>query len=339
MDIKPNEICFLNYINGLNHSNNLPDYWKYYYGINPNIVVPKLIKSGLLEFKIDIEKNISLLTVPQLKDLLKNNDLPVTGNKPDLVTRILGNIDVSYLKSKFPEKRFVLTKSGKDLIDKHYLLIVNQKENYNFNNNDILEIYQKFPNMDNKNRLVELFNYVIQKDILKKEYSDLELRVFQFYNFYLKIDSFNEALFYYVVEYKLKLFNYQTINSEVHLNDASYIEFDNDFINKFKNIISLTNSSDIDLKNIIDTEQITSNLPFKYFSNDECFRILIDLLNNKPFNISNYEIAKPSKNSPDYMYYGFSDNELLNNTQKIKINIKEKSNNIINNFFNKLFKK
>lgn len=339
MDIKPNEICFLNYINGLNHSDNLPDYWKYNYGINPNIVVPKLIQLGLLEFKIDIEKNISLLTVPQLKGLLRSNDLPVIGNKPDLITRILGNIDLSYLESKFPEKRFVLTKNGKDLIDKHYLLIVNQKENYNFDNNDILEIYKKFPNMDNKNRLIELFNYAIQKDILKKEYSDLELRVFQFYNFYLKIDLFDEALFYYIIEYKLKLFNFRTIDSKVYLDDATYINFDNTFIAKFKNIISLTNASNIDLKNIIDTEKITSDLPFKYFSNEECFKILIDLLNNKPFNISNYKISKPSKNSPDYIYYGFSDNELFNNAQTIKINIKEKSNNIINNFFNKLFKK
>ena len=333
--IKPNEICFLNYINGLNHSNNLPDYWKYNYGINPNIVVSKLITSGLLEFKVNIEKNISILTVPQLKEVLKDNNLPVKGKKSDLIKRILGNIDTSYLEKQFPEKRFLLTKKGEELIDRYYLFIINQKENYSFDNNDILEIYQKFPNTDNKYKLIELFNYVIQKDILKKEYSDLELRVLQFYNFYLKIDSFNEALFYYIVEYKLKLFNYRTIDSKVYLDDVSYIEFDNGFINKFKNIISLTNASNMDLKNIIDTEQITSKLPFKYFSNDECFKILIDLLNDKPFNVSNYKIAKPSKNNPNYIYYGYNDEDLFN----IKTQIKEKSNNVISNFLDKLFKK
>lgn len=332
--IKPNEICFLNYINGLNHSNNLPDYWKYNYGINPNIVVSKLITSGLLEFKVNIEKNISILTVPQLKEVLKDNNLPVKGKKSDLIERILGNIDTSYLEKQFPEKRFLLTKKGEELIDRYYLFIINQKENYSFDNNDILEIYQKFPNTDNKYKLIELFNYVIQKDILKREYSDLELRVLQFYNFYLKIDSFNEALFYYIVEYKLKLFNYRTIDSKVYLDDVSYIEFDNSFINKFKNIISLTNASNMDLKNIIATEQITSKLPFKYFSDDECFKILIDLLNDKPFNLKNYKINKPTKNSSNYTYYGYNDEDLFN----IKTQIKEKSNNVINNFLDRLFK-
>lgn len=332
--IKPNEICFLNYINGLNHSNNLPDYWKYNYGINPNIVVSKLITSGLLEFKVNIEKNISILTVPQLKEVLKDNNLPVKGKKSDLIERILGNIDTSYLEKQFPEKRFLLTKKGEELIDRYYLFIINQKENYSFDNNDILEIYQKFPNTDNKYKLIELFNYVIQKDILKREYSDLELRVLQFYNFYLKIDSFNEALFYYIVEYKLKLFNYRTIDSKVYLDDVSYIEFDNSFINKFKNIISLTNASNMDLKNIIATEQITSKLPFKYFSDDECFKILIDLLNDKPFNLKNYKINKPTKNNSNYTYYGYNDEDLFN----IKTQIKEKSNNVINNFLDRLFK-
>lgn len=339
MDIKPNEICFLNYINGLNHSNNLPDYWKYNYGINPNIVVPKLIQLGLLEFKVNIKENISILTIPQLKEVLRDNNLTVKGKKSDLIARILGNIDISYLENKFPEKRFLMTEKGKKIVDKYYLLIINQKENYNFNNNDILEIYQKYPEEDNQNRLIKLFNNVIQKDILKRNYTDLELRINQFYNFYLKIDLFDEALFYYIIEYKLKLFNFRTIDSEVYLDDATYINFENIFIDKLKNIISLTNASDIDLKNIIDTEKITSDLPFKYFSNEECFKILLDLLNNKPFSISNYKISKPSKNSTNYIYYGYSDDELLNNTQKTKMYIKEKSNNIISNFLYKFFRK
>lgn len=71
MEITPNEICFLNYINGLDHSDNLPDYWKYTYGINPDKVTKKLIDTGLLEFRINIEANISKLTVPQLKEVLK----------------------------------------------------------------------------------------------------------------------------------------------------------------------------------------------------------------------------------------------------------------------------
>lgn len=335
MKIKPNEICFLNYIDGLDHSNNLPDYWKYNYGINPNRVTKKLIDMGFLEFRLDIERNISELTIPQLKELLKSNDLPLKGKKNDLISRIFENIDLTYLEEKFPTKKYCLTNNGKNLIENYYLFIINQKEYYNFKDEDILAIYQKFPDKDNKAKLIELFNFVIQNDLLKKDYSDLNLRISELYKFYLKIDLYNEALFYYIVSYKLKLFNFSTHETNIYLSDVSYINFDSTFSKELKNIISLTNASYTDLKNIIDTEQITTSLPFKYFSNDECFKILIDLLNDKPFNLKNYKINKPIKNSPNYIYYGFNDEELFN----IKTQIKEKSNSFIANIFNSFFSK
>lgn len=335
MEIKPNEICFLSYIDGLDHSNNLPDYWKYNYGINPNRVTKKLIDMGLLEFRLDIERNISELTIPQLKEILKSNALPLKGKKNDLISRIFENIDLTYLEKKFPAKKYCLTNNGKNLIENYYLFIINQKEYYNFKDEDILAIYQKYPNKDNKSKLIELFNLVIQKDLLRKDYNDLDLRISQLYKFYLKIDLYSDTLFYYIIKYKLKLFNFRTIDSNIYLDDISYLEFGDTFIKELKNIISLTNASYSDLKNIIDTEQITTSLPFKYFSNDECFEILIDLLNDKPFNVKNYKINKPIKNSPNYIYYGFHDEELFTS----KTQIKEKHNSLIANIFNSLFSK
>ena len=335
MKVKPNEICFLNYINGLGHSNNLPDYWKYSYGINPNKVTKKLIELGFLEFRLNIERNISNLKIPHLKELLKSNNLPLKGNKNDLIARIFENIDLSYLEKQFPEKSYCLTSSGKNLIENNYLFIINQKENYCFEEADIIKIYQMYSNKDNKEKLIELFNFVIQKDLLLKEYTDLELRIWQFYNFYLKVDLYNEALFFFIVDFKLKLFNFRTISNEILLDDVSYITFSEHFIDKLKNIVSLTEASFTYLKNIIDTEQITVHLPFKYFSNDECYKILLDLLDNKFFNIKNYQINKPARNNPNYTYYGYNDAELLN----LQETTNKKSNNLIIDIFNSFFSK
>lgn len=340
MEIKPNEICFLNYINGLDHSNNLPDYWKYNYGINPNRVAKKLVDMGLLEFRLNIEKNVSDLTIPQLKEILKSNNLPLKGKKSDLIAKIFKNVDLTYLEKSFPTKRYCLTDKGKSLVENNYLFIINQKENYNFKDTDILEIYQKYPEKDNKSKLIELFNSVIQKDLIKKEYSDLYLRVWQFYNFYLKLDLFDEALFYFIVSFKLKLFNLNTSEAKIYLDDVSYIDFDSLFIDKLKNIVSLTDASEIKIKNIIETEQITKSLPFKYFSNEECFKILTDLLSDKEFNISNYEVHKPNPNSNEYTYYGLNDEEVpFNNTFKINLTTTKKSNGLINNIINIFTKK
>lgn len=342
MKITPNEICFLNYINGLDHSNNLPDYWKYTYGINPDKVTKKLISAGLLEFKINIEANISKLTIPQLKEVLKSNSLAVNGKKSDLIARIFENIDLSYLEDKFSTKRFCLTHTGKQIIQDYYLFIINQKENYNFKDEDILTIYQNFSDKDNVSKLIELFKFVINNDLSTKNYSDLDLRSLQFYQFYLKIDKYNDALFYFIVNYKLKLFNFRTIGDTVYLDDVSYINFDTTFIDKLKNIISLSDASETDLRNIIFQEQITASLPFKYFSNDECLTILLDLLNGKDFNIKNYKINKPSQNNPNYIYYSTNNNDFSNNFETISIKIKNNSNNFIKNIiktFKENFKK
>lgn len=339
MEITPNEICFLNYINGLDHSDNLPDYWKYTYGINPDKVTKKLIDTGLLEFRINIEANISKLTVPQLKEVLKNNNLAVNGNKNDLIARIFENIDLSYLEDKFSTKRFCLTNNGKQMIQDYYLFIINQKENYNFKDEDILTIYQNFSDKDNVSKLIELFKFVIDNDLSTKNYSDLDLRSLQFYQFYLKIDMYNDALFYIIINYKLKLFNFRTIENTVYLDDVSFITFNDTFIDKLKNIISLTDATETELKNIIYEEQLTSSLPFKYFSNEECYKILLDLLNNKPFNIKNYKTNTPVQNNPNYVYYSFNNNIIDESFGSINIKVKNKSNNFINNLIDNLKRK
>lgn len=339
MEIKPNEICFLNYINGLDHSTNLPDYWKYTYGINPNKVSKKLVDMGFLEFRLDIEANISRLTIPQLKEILKNNNLQVKGKKDDLIARIFENIDLTYLEEIFPAKRFCLTSEGKKLVKNYYLFIINQKENYCFKDEDILKIYQNFSNNDDISKLIELFKLVLKNDLLEKNYSDLELRTLQFYQFYLKIDMYNDALFYIIINYKLKLFNFRTIENTVYLDDVSFITFNDTFIDKLKNIISLTDATETELKNIIYEEQLTSSLPFKYFSNEECYKILLDLLNNKPFNIKNYKTNTPVQNNPNYVYYSFNNNIIDESFGSINIKVKNKSNNFINNLIDNLKKK
>ena len=339
MNIKPNEICFLNYLDGLEHTNNLPDYWKYNYGINPNIVSKKLLNNGLIEFKLDIERNISNLTIPQLKEILRSNNLSFGGKKSELISRILGNVDINTLEQKFSKKRFCLTFKGKELIENNYLFIINQKENYNFNDEDIFNIYKLYSNENNKDKLIKLFHYVIKKDIKNKDYSNLDLRILQLYNFYLKIDMFDEALFYYIVSFKLHLFNFQTYNNEVYLNDVKYINFDDTFLRKLKNVISLTNYDENKLYNIIISEDITTNLPFHYFSNEDCYKILIDLLHNKPFNILNYNINKPTSNSKEYIYYDFNDTELFNNSSIKVSSTNNHSKGLINNILNTFFKK
>lgn len=77
MDLKTNEILFLNYLSKIKRKNKISEYWKYDYGINIDYEINKLFLNGYLEEIIDVQSNLSRLTVPQLKEFLKNHDIDI----------------------------------------------------------------------------------------------------------------------------------------------------------------------------------------------------------------------------------------------------------------------
>ncbi|MBQ4123572.1 SAP domain-containing protein [bacterium] len=314
MNIQPNEILFLEYLDGLSYTQNLPDYWKFTYGIEPNKTSEKLLNAGLIEYKINIEKTLKKLTIPQLKDILRENNLELTGKKQDLIFRILGNIDIDTLEKKFPEKIFSLTDSGIQLINNNYLFILNKKNNYGFTNLQIANIYAKYPNEKNENLVKLILIDSIKTLPTEKKWSDYEMRISQLAKYYFQLDEYIEALQYYIISFKLKLFNFYNDN---YLGNLSGIFFHYTFIKELKSIVSITKDFDFDIYNYMQNETFTTKIPFKYFDNSECYKIFCDLINDKQFVVTNYNFNRPNPNSTIYKYYSMDDNKIFyNNSNK-----------------------
>lgn len=60
----------------------------------------RLLDGGYLEIS-DIETNISLKTIPDLKAVLAEHDLKTTGKKGELVQRLLNNVPIEELERFF----------------------------------------------------------------------------------------------------------------------------------------------------------------------------------------------------------------------------------------------
>ena len=75
--LEPNEIIFLNFISGKPNDTTFSAYWEFSYGILPINTIEKFKKLGLINLKLNIKNNISKLTTPSLKEILKNNNLPL----------------------------------------------------------------------------------------------------------------------------------------------------------------------------------------------------------------------------------------------------------------------
>lgn len=82
--------------------------------VNPTLFIPKLIDLGLVEIS-PYSVSLSLLKNDSLKEILRNNNLKISGNKKDLINRISDNISESIVRQNPHYSDFyLLTTAGQE---------------------------------------------------------------------------------------------------------------------------------------------------------------------------------------------------------------------------------
>lgn len=115
--INSTDIFFLKYINGLTLENPfIAQYWYYDYNLNYSEEIRKLVSAGLLTVS---NVNIEKFKVNDLKAILRNFNLPLTGNKKDLQQRLIANVSTEALSDFLGTQTqyFCATEKGKSLIN------------------------------------------------------------------------------------------------------------------------------------------------------------------------------------------------------------------------------
>lgn len=111
------EKSFLKYMNGNNVVNPyIPGYWTYEYNINYKKLLTTFLLKEYLKISSDAE-TLKFLTVEELKNILRANNLKVSGKKEELINRIKDSIDNSILESYISKtsRKYILTEAGKSL--------------------------------------------------------------------------------------------------------------------------------------------------------------------------------------------------------------------------------
>ena len=97
--LKPSEIQFLKKIvNQPVENPYVAGYWEYEYGLKFPVIMTKLLGNDYLTISSAAD-NLEYLTLPELKDILRKNSLPVSGKKGDLIQRIIQNISKDVLSA------------------------------------------------------------------------------------------------------------------------------------------------------------------------------------------------------------------------------------------------
>lgn len=97
------------------------------FGRNVGPALYRLLACGYLDTE-GIEKSIELKKVPDLKAILANRKLKVSGTKAELVRRLMDNIPENELQELFPNKVYRITDKGKQAMEYYSIIFAN--ENY-----------------------------------------------------------------------------------------------------------------------------------------------------------------------------------------------------------------
>lgn len=145
------EIEYLKKLNGKKEEDILPDYWDVVLKNRANSK-KNFLKNNLLE-KANVKEMLKLSTVIQLKNILKENNIKVSGNKTELIDRILDNIDEKQIRLFFSEDLYVLSDKGLSIIKEYKELLNKYELNY------ISKMYKFIKNEDYELALNEAWEY------------------------------------------------------------------------------------------------------------------------------------------------------------------------------------
>jgi hypothetical protein len=115
--------------------NGYPGFWWFKYGIRDvSAALSSLEKRNFIEME-SAEESAHSLKVPELKALLKNNGLPTSGKKADLVARVADSVPKDEIIAAGAEPKYHLTDLGKaELSDNEYVPYMHRCRNITIEN-------------------------------------------------------------------------------------------------------------------------------------------------------------------------------------------------------------
>lgn len=124
------EILLLQYVSYGTYphpKNGYPAFWWFEYGIrNVGAKLQSLEERGFIRMSTPLE-SVSSLTAPQIKEILKAHNLPLSGKKDDLVQRIKENLTDNDVSDYISERKYALTDLGKnELSENEYVPIMHK---------------------------------------------------------------------------------------------------------------------------------------------------------------------------------------------------------------------
>lgn len=118
----PGEVVLMDWLNGRAIDSDPPGYFEYTYGINVKKSTDILKKMGLMENALPKEALVSL-KITDLKEILRDNKLKVSGNKQKLIDRITAELTDEQVEKYIKQPPLLISSKGKMMLERYYYII------------------------------------------------------------------------------------------------------------------------------------------------------------------------------------------------------------------------
>lgn len=140
------------------------------FGKNLKPALERLLDGGYLSLG-DLRQRISICTVPELRAVLADRELKVSGNKSDLVSRILANFDEDEIEDRFPVNVYRITEKGTQALAVYSILEDNDAHSLNLSYYRLMKEREAHPSEENNVILTRLLSEDVQECYKTKDRS------------------------------------------------------------------------------------------------------------------------------------------------------------------------
>ena len=233
----PYEILMLSMVSRYktNSENKFQWLWENELGIkNPQGIINSLYERGFVDVE-DTRTTISRLTIPEIKEFLKEYDCKLTGKKDELLDRLFNECDVSSIGKKLTQRRYCLTDIGKQEIE--------SEENEYIIKGNYISIYEMNILLYKNNPLNLSYEDIIWNRFLEQSEKELNTLKFGLYrntrlsmSYFLADKNRDKERLYYLCE--VVAYDLSGLSNSYHpeYNETAYhIESDIEHFFHFKN--------------------------------------------------------------------------------------------------------
>lgn len=314
-NLKGIDILVLHYLNYNTTASNLEQvFWKHRYFIEPKECLPLLSELNLFEYKKDPYLSLNKLTLPNLKNILKENNLKLTGKKQILIERIINECSFESYSSVVTEN-LVVTDKGKNLLRQTQFILDVHNHLPEYSNPNILFTY--YLNNKHLSSLELICNYIENEMNVNDGYG-LGYSTFTLHK--LAKLCIHEKQYYKAIDYLIEAC-FESINYKEIKLLINWTEFNFDY---FKSRISIPpvfiDTLSKLLSNNAELLPYFNNTRINYYYNDEFFQkedvsqLILDYINKNTNSIEQFLLK----------YYKLSssktsnDKTTISSTQKIE---------------------